>query len=102
MDHVAGLLLRQVAALPEAARAVPDSLGLRAPLEGHSAEHLAGGVRRHGADAGHDREVGQGAGNEAASADLAVQDEARPLLDAEQQRPGGLHLVADERIEFVG
>ncbi len=41
-------------------------------------------MRRNSSYAGHDREVGEGAGVEAASADLTVKDEARTLPDPQQ------------------
>ena len=39
VDHVAGLLLRKVAAVAETSRTVPDTLGFRAPLESRAAKH---------------------------------------------------------------
>lgn len=101
MDHVARLHLCQVVALAEAPRTIHNALGLRAPLESDPSKHLAGGMRRYHPHGRHDREVGEGARVEAAPADVPVQDEARPVLDVEQQRIGRVDIIADERIELV-
>ena len=58
-------------------------------------------MRRYHPHGRHDREVGEGARVEAAPADVPVQDEARPVLDVEQQRIGRVDIIADERIELV-